>query len=314
MRINLLTYKNKFKTVGFTLILFVLVIGCGGTTDDTVPYYDPNGSDNTNSNDNTPQYANIDFSNWKLTLPVDENNNGSPDEYQPDQLVDNGYRTLEAIKPFMYDDTNDGSIVFYTYPNISTTNSSYSRTELRELINPDNSKDNWTLPEGGIMTGRLKMVEISENTDGSSYDHPKDIIMQIHGIISEEDMALYGFTSNNGPPLLKMTWIDGYLWAYKKSLVDENTEGEDLLDVSSDTWSDIKHNMGYVGYEPFNLQIIASDAKLEIILNNDISLVYEDISLDKWPFENYFKAGNYLGSTHPDAFSKVKFYELRLTH
>ncbi len=111
-----------------------------------------------------------------------------------------------------------------------------------------------------------------------------------------------------------MTWIDGYLWAYKKSLVNESTSGDDLLDVTSDTWSDIKHNMGYVGYEPFDLKIIASDAKLEIILNNDNSFVFEDISLDKWPFENYYKAGNYLGSTHPDAFSKLKYYELTVTH
>lgn len=286
--------------------------------DDEVPYYDPNGSStddsNNDSNVNTPVYADINFSNWKVTLPVDENNNGSPDEYKPDQLVNNGYRTLEAVIPFMYDDTDDGSIVFYTYPDVSTTNSSYSRTELRELINPDNARENWTLLEGGIMTGKLKMVEVSENTDGSSYNHPKVILMQIHGIISIEDMDLHGFTSNNGPPLLKMTWIDGYLWSYKKSLVNESTSGDDLLDVSSDTWSDIKHNMGYVGYEPFDLQIIASDAKLEIKLNNEEPLIYEDVSLDKWPFENYYKAGNYLGSTHPDAFSKLKYYELTVTH
>ena len=314
MIVNPSKYKNNFNIVSLILILFVLVVNCAGTTDDPVPNYDPNGSDDSNSNDDTPQYADIDFSHWKVTLPVDEDNNGKADEYQPDQLVNNGYRTLEAVKPFMYDDTSDGSIVFYTYPDVTTPNSSYSRTELRELINPSNSRENWTLLEGGILAGKLKMVEISENTDGSSYDHPKDIIMQIHGIISQEDMDLHGFTSNNGPPLLKMTWIDGNLWAYKKSLVDESTLGDDLLDVSSNTWSDIKHNMGYVGYESFNLQIIASEGKLEIILNNENPLVYEDVSLDKWPFENYFKAGNYLGSTHPDAFSKVKYYELSVTH
>jgi len=293
------------------LFLALFLINCGGTGDPEIPFYDPNGS---NNDDNTLQYANIDFSNWKLTLPVDEDNNGKPDEYQPDQLINNGYRSLSAVQPFMFDDTSDASIVFYTYPDGSTQNSSYSRTELRELENPSNARDNWTLSEGGIMTGKLNMVEISENTDGSSYDHPKDIIMQIHGIISEEDMALHGFTSNNGPPLLKMTWIDGYLWAYKKSLVDENTEGDDLLDVSGDTWSDIKNNMGYVGYEPFDLQIVATNGKLEIILNNEEALVYEDISLDKWPFENYFKAGNYLGTTQPGAYSKVKYYELTVTH
>lgn len=127
-------------------------------------------------------------------------------------------------------------------------------------------------------------------------------------------MALHGFSSNNGPPLIKMTWIDGYLWSYKKSLVNENTEGDDLLINSSDIWSDIKHNMGFVGNEPFDLQIVASEGKLEIRLNNGSPLVYEDISLDKWPFENYFKAGNYLGSTESDAFSKIKYYELVVTH
>lgn len=312
--------NNKIHFKGFSLLsaffAITLLLACSGTTDDPVPNDDPIEVDEDDSNpiDNTPEYASIDFSHWKVTLPVDEDNNGSPDEYKPPVLVNYGYQTIDAVKPFMFDDTSDKSIVFYTYPDISTTNSSYSRTELRELINPNDAKENWTLSESGTMTGKLKMVDVSENTDGSSYDHPKVIIMQIHGIISIEDMNEHGFSSNNGPPLLKMTWIDGNLWAYKKSLVNENTEGDDLLINSSDIWSDIKHNMGYVGYEPFDLQIIATEGKLEIKLNDDQPLIYQDISLDKWPFENYFKAGNYLGTTHPDAFSKVKYYELTVTH
>lgn len=263
--------------------------------------------------DNPITYADIDFSHWKVTLPVDEDNNGSPDEYKPDVLVNNGYRTLAAVQNFMYDDTSDASIVFYTYPDVSTTNSTYSRTELRELINPDNSKENWTLTEGGILTGKLKVDSISEDTE-SSYQFHRVIVMQIHGIISEEDMAIHGFTSNNGPPLLKMIWIDGNLWAHKKSLIDENTSGDDLLDVSSDTWYDIKHNFGEVGFDAFELQITATEGKLSIRLNEEEAFVYEDISLAKWPFENYFKAGNYLVSTHPQAKSYIKYYELTVNH
>ena len=117
------------------------------------------------------------------------------------------------------------------------------------------------------------------------------------------------------PPACKLlSCADGNIWSYKKSLIDESTDGNDLLDVSSDTWSDIKHNLGYVGYDPFELKIIASDGKLEIFLNDESAHVYEDISLEKWPFENYFKAGNYLGSTHTDAFSKNKYFELAVTH
>ena len=163
------------------------------------------------------------------------------------------------------------------------------------------------------MTGKLKIEVVSENTE-SSDDYHKVIVMQIHGIISEEDMIVHGFSSNNGPPLIKIYWKDGYIWSHKKSLVDENTEGDDLLETSSSTWSDIKDNIGYVGFEPFNLKIVASDAKLEITLNDGESLIYQDVSLDKWPFENYYKAGNYLGSTHTDAFSKIKYYELTVTH
>ncbi len=258
-------------------------------------------------------YADIEFANWKVTLPVDQNNNGSPDEYQPSQLVNLGYQSLTAVQPFMYDDVEDASIVFYTYPESSTANSSYSRTELRELINPSNSRENWTLAEGGIMTGRLSVPSVSEDAQ-SNNDFHRIIIMQIHGIISEQDMDTHGFSSNNGPPLIKMYWKDGYVWAHKKSLIDESTSGDDLLDTSSNTWYDIKHNFGYVGYEPFNLKIVASEGKLEVTLNNEAPFVYEDISLEKWPFENYFKAGNYLITSDPGAFSYVKYYNLSVSH
>ena len=257
--------------------------------------------------------ADIDFSNWKLTLPIDENNNGSPDEYQPDVLMNLGYQTLESILPYMYDDIEDSSIVFYTFPDVSTTNSSYSRTELRELINLSNARDNWTLLEGGEMVGRLKVESVSEDQE-SGDDYHKVIVMQIHGIISEEDMDLHGFSSNNGPPLIKIYWKDGYVWCHKKSLIDESTEGDALLETSNNTWTDIKVNLGYAGFEVFDFRITATDARLEVQLNQDTPFVYEDISLDKWPYENYFKAGNYLTSTNSDAFSYVKYYELSISH
>ena len=46
-------------------------------------------------------------------------------------------------------DSTDGSLVFYTNPGASTANSSYSRTELRELMDGGNEKANWTFAEGG---------------------------------------------------------------------------------------------------------------------------------------------------------------------
>jgi len=287
------------------------LLGCSKSED---PIQNTNPVINNNENEEeSPAYALIDFSNWKITLPIDENNNGSPDEYQPDDLVDYRYQTLSPVIPFMYDDIEDASIVFHTYPEVSTSNSSYSRTELRELINPSNSRDNWSLLEGGELSGRLKVVDVSENVNSGDEYH-KVIVMQIHGIISEEDMDNYGFSSNNGPPLIKIYWKDGYVWCHKKSLVDESTEGHDLYDVYGGTWSDIKINLGYVGYEAFDFRISASDARIEVQLNDNTPYIYEDISLDKWPFENYFKAGNYLTTTDQGAYSYVKYYSLSITH
>jgi hypothetical protein len=292
------------------VFFFALFFACG-TTDETVevPILGDSGEHTTEA----VVYADIDFSKWKVTLPIDQDGNGNPDEYQPSQLVNFGYQTLNEVKPFMYDDTTDASIVFYTYPDISTSNSSYSRTELRELINPNNSRENWSLGDGGVMKGRLKISEISQNTQSSNTYH-NVIVMQIHGIISQEDMDSHGFSSNNGPPLLKMYWKDGYLWAHKKSLVNESTQGDDLLDVSSNTWYDIKHNFGYVGFEPFDFMIKATEGRLELQLNNDEPFIYQDVSLEKWPFENYFKAGNYLVSTDANAFAYIKYYNLSVTH
>ncbi len=309
------------KKISFLVLLifcFFCCWSCSKSSEivDEIIIEEPDDNDDKDNNNggNSVVYADIDFSNWKVTLPVDENNNGSPDEYKPDQLINGGYRTLNAVKPFMYDDTSDASIVFYTFPRQSTANSSYSRTELRELIEPSNSRINWSLETGGTMKGKLKMMEISKDNSTTSREYHRTIIMQIHGILSIADKDRLGVSSNNGPPLIKMTWIDGNLWVYKKSLVDETTSGDDLLDVSSSTWKDEKHNMGYVGFEEFEFKITASKGKIELQLNNNTSYIYEDVSLAKWPFENYFKAGNYLGTTAPGAFARLKYYNLKVTH
>lgn len=305
------------KTYIRALIICLLIISCSSNEGSAPPYYDPSGGNSGgDGSSEVDQYAEINFSNWKLTLPVDEDENGSPDEYYPSDLVDNGYRSLDPILPYMYDDTSDGSIVFYTFPETSTTNSSYSRTELRELINPNNALDNWTLSDGGEMTGRLKVSLISQDNT-STYDYHRVIVMQIHGIISEDDMNTYNFSSSNGPPLIKIYWKDGYIWCHKKSLVDESTSGEDLVQPytsSNNFWTDDKDNLGFVGYEPFDFRITASATQIEVQLNQNTPVIYQDNSIDKWRYKNYFKAGNYLGTTDPQGFCYVKYYNLNVTH
>jgi hypothetical protein len=54
---------------------------------------------------------------------------------------------------------------------------------------------------------------------------------------------------------------------------------------------------------------------MEVILNGNETLVYNDINIKKWGvFENYFKAGNYFQSKDATVFAKVKIYALMVTH
>ncbi|MEM8887512.1 MAG: polysaccharide lyase family 7 protein [Bacteroidota bacterium] len=60
---------------------------------------------------------------------------------------------------------------------------------------------------------------------------------------------------------------------------------------------------------------IASDGRLEVILNENNSKVYADIHMQKWgTFENYFKAGNYLQAKEEGSYASVKYYNLVVSH
>ena len=80
-------------------------------------------------------------------------------------------------------------------------------------------------------------------------------------------------------------------------------------------WTDAKHYYfsTSVGNQPFDLEIAANSGKLEVILNGT-QKEFADPELNVWPFENYFKAGNYLTTRNQSAYSEVKFFHLITEH
>ena len=247
----------------------------------------------------------IDLSHWKVTLPI-----GRPTEVAPPEILN--YATNETVKPFMYNDSTDASLVFYTYPAQSTANSSYSRTELREQMVPGSNSTNWTFAQGGRMKGTLRMAEISKDAKGKYH---RTIIMQIHGRLTNAQRDLIGEDDNNAPPMLKIYWNKGKVRVKTKVLKDIDTKMPALLKTSA--WTD---DEGYtfpeeVGFEKFTLEVIVSEGRMEIILNGKSSKVYNSEHIKKWSvFENYFKAGNYLSTRDKGAFARVKYYDLKVTH
>ena len=212
----------------------------------------------------------------------------------------------------MYNDSTDGSLVFYTYPGSSTPNSSYSRTELREQMVPGSNNTNWTFAQGGTMSGTLSVPSISEDENGKKH---RTIIMQIHGRLTNEQRDLIGEDDNNAPPVLKIYWNDGKVRVHTKKLKDLNASYEEMLHTSA--WEDDEPYSfpEEVGTDRFSLKVIASEGRIEVILNDNAFFVKEDINMEKWGvFENYFKAGNYLISKDKGASATVKYYDLIVEH
>ena len=120
---------------------------------------------------------NFDLSRWYLTIP-------SGSTVSVAQL-NSGYQYANVF----YTDPLTGGMVFRC-PNIAgtTTDSSYSRTELREMLNPSNTSarddsNNWTTTDGGTLRALLRVDRASVTGDDGKVG--RVIIGQIHGDDSE---------------------------------------------------------------------------------------------------------------------------------
>jgi hypothetical protein len=126
---------------------------------------------------------NFDLSQWKLTMP-------SGAEISPAEL-NSGFQYADVF----YTDRRTGGMVFRC-PNIAgtTTNSKYSRTELREMLDPANTSakadsNNWTPEQGGWLRAKLRVDHVS--TTGESKKVGRVIVGQIHGPETEPVRLYY---------------------------------------------------------------------------------------------------------------------------
>lgn len=287
--------QSSFYTLSVVLSFLLLLSACSSTK--------------STGSSNTPKVANIDLTHWKVTIPTPKAN-GKPIEVSPPEIFD--YANNPDLKDFMYNDSTDGSIVFYAYPASSTANSSYSRSELREQMVSGSNSTNWTFKEGGRMKVTMSVPEITSDKTGKPH---RVIIAQIHGRLTNEQKKLIGQKDNNAPPILKIYWDKGRVRVKTKVL--KNLKAPDPQILTKHAWGD---DEGYnflekVRRDKFTIEIIASDGRLEVILNNKESAVYDSASIKRWGiFENYFKTGNYFNTRDKHGYAKVKIYDIEVSH
>ena len=241
---------KKATTLLLSVLLTTIMVWAGGSKE----------------SDPVEASKNFDFSTWKIQLPEANESRTSVKEVKAPELAA-GY----ASDYFYYD--KDGAIVFYCPVNgFKTANTTYSRSELRELIDGEHTNINWTLHGTHKFHCSEKVIETPSNG--------RTVVSQIHGVAQD---------GSNGPVLVKVEY-DG----------SQNAVVALLKTATYDHAADERHylydiNLGDVFDTTINVvegrvfvTVTSGDKKLECSKN----FYKEDPNWDTYRF--YYKVGNYV--------------------
>jgi hypothetical protein len=222
----------------------------------------------------------IDLSHWKLTLPTDASNqySGHATEISAAQL------TAGFEDPHFQTDAN-GHLVFWCPVNgAMTEGTEFPRSELREMLEPDDSTVNWPLRGTHILEAQCRVLQVPSN--------PKVIIGQIHSY------------SGKSKPLIKLQYYKGRI--------------EALVKVSPTAGKDRKLTFPEVGLNnDIAYQIKVQDGLLSITVNGVTQTENVVESAADWANQTfYFKAGVYPQDNDGPASegSRVSFSVLNVSH
>jgi hypothetical protein len=125
----------------------------------------------------------LDLTNWKLTLPVNTNHAGDPDEIAQPELA-----TFSDSQHFYVNATNDAVVFRAEAGGITTKGSSYPRSELREMTNDGKSEASWSTDSGtSTMIVREAVTHLPDQK-------PQVVTAQIHN--QTDDVIMIRLESN----------------------------------------------------------------------------------------------------------------------
>jgi Alginate lyase/Immunoglobulin domain len=253
-----------------------------------------------------PPSGNFDLSNWYLQLPTSggvlTGTSGSVDSASTAQLLAGFTNAYFYTGP-------DGAMTFWVPDNgAMTSGSSHPRSELRELLDPNNSGLNWTLYGTHILTAQLKVLQVPADTG-------KVCIGQIHEPNTKPD----GSASANNEQMIMFDLANQTIYA------NINLDGN-LSSTFSQTFisgSTVKTN------NTINYTMSVVNGLLTISVNsitNSWNLFsgtnYQGHVATNWNLASsntvYFKAGDYNQTTNQCNCStdgaQVAFYALTAFH
>jgi alginate lyase len=220
--------------------------------------------------------GNFNLAIWSLQLPT--GSPGSPTTIQPAQLKGaTGYTN----STYFFTDKTDGSMTFWDpEAGVTTPNSSYARTELREM-NASGSAADWTLAGNHTLSATLRIVSVTNHV----------CVGQVH----------LGTGGTSTKPLLE-------LYYYTNGDIKLGTE-------VSPAGSQTSHLVGHVAMGvQWSYVINVTGNTINLTINGTKTSYSIPTSFN--PYRQYFKAGDYNQSSSSSTTNgaKVKFYALSVSH
>jgi hypothetical protein len=220
--------------------------------------------------------GNFNLSIWQLQLPT--GSPGKPDTIQPAQLKGaSGY----SNPAYFWTDKNDGSMTFWApEKGVTTPNSNYARSELREM-NSNGSAADWPLAGNHTMSAELRIPQVTKNV----------CVGQVH----------LGSGGSSTKPLLELYY---------------RPNGDIYLGTENSP--DGGQTLHWVGNVPlaahWTYVINVTGNKINLTVNGSKTTYTIPSSFNA--YKQYFKAGSYNQSSSDSTSNgaKVKFYSLTVTH
>jgi hypothetical protein len=220
--------------------------------------------------------GNFNLSVWELQLPI--GSPGSPTTIPPSQLKGASGYTNPA---YFWTDKNDGSMTFWDPESgVTTPNSNYARSELREM-NANGTAADWSLSGTHKLSATLRIVSVTKNV----------CVGQIH----------LGSGGSSTKPLLEL---------YYHSNGDVVLGLEQSPDGGQNTYTLTNVPLG----TQWSYIIAIVGGKIQITVNGNTKSY--SIASGFTAYHQYFKAGDYNQSSSSSTSNgaKVKFYALTVAH
>ncbi|WP_305782362.1 polysaccharide lyase family 7 protein [Symbioplanes lichenis] len=220
--------------------------------------------------------GNFNLAVWSLQLPI--GSPGAPTTIPPAQLKGaNGY----SNPAYFWTDKNDGSMTFWApEKGVTTPNSNYARSELREM-NADGSAADWPLAGNHTLRADLRIPQVTKNV----------AVGQVH----------LGSGGSSTKPLLELYY---------------RPNGDIYLGTeNSPAGGQTLHKVGNVALGVrWTYVINVTGNTINLTVNGSRTSYAIPSSFN--PYKQYFKAGSYNQSSSESTTNgaKVKFYALTITH